>query len=77
MALMEPESAFTPKHHIVFHLLLRSDFFGNPKGYSAWLSEAKNKVLKLACRETSQATFESSVLLRMQELLAPRKRELP
>jgi len=74
MALMEPEDAFTPKHHILVHLLFRSSFFGNPKSYATWLSEANNKTLKLACRETSQATFESSVLLRMQALLAAKKR---
>ena len=77
LALMEAENAYTPKHHIMVHLLFMSWFFGNPKSYSAWLSEAKNKTLKLACRETSQATFESSVLLRMRELLAVKKRRAP
>ena len=74
MALMEPEDAFTPRHHIVFHMLDRIWFFGNPRWYSTWESEAKNKVLKLACRDTSQATFEQSVLLRMSELLKPSKK---
>ena len=77
MALMEPEGVFIPKHHIILHLLLRSDFFGNPKCYSAWLSEAKNRLLKQACRDTSQATFDASVLLRMQKLLLLKKRPAP
>lgn len=69
MACMEQEGVFQPKHHIMFHLLAKSEHFGNPTQYSTWRSEALSKTLKAACRQTSQATFERSVLLRMQELL--------
>ncbi len=70
MACMEPEDAYTPKHHILFHLLYRSDKLGNPRYYASWQSEAKNKLLKLSCRAVSQATFEATVLFRMKHVLA-------
>lgn len=40
----------TPKRHIVAHLLEKSTFLGNPRRHAAWLDEALNKYLKLACR---------------------------
>jgi hypothetical protein len=70
IACMEPEDAYTPKHHILFHLLYRSDYLGNPRHYASWQSEAKNKLLKASCRNVSQATFEATVLFRMKSVLA-------
>jgi hypothetical protein len=70
MACMEADDAYTPKHHILFHLLYRSDWLGNPRFYASWQSEAKNKLLKASCRNVSQATFEATVLFRMKSVLA-------
>jgi hypothetical protein len=70
MACMEPDDMYTPKHHILFHLLFRSCQLGNPKYYASWQSEAKNKVLKMSCRAVSQATFSATVLFRMKHVLA-------
>ena len=58
------------KHHLMFHPLYRAASLGNPRLYSSWLSEAKNKVLKMACRQVSQATFEATVLFRMRAALS-------
>ena len=69
MAAMEPDETYTPKHHLIMHLLSRINYFGNPRKYSTWLDESWNRTLKLACREVSQASFEASVLLRMREIL--------
>ena len=69
MALMTPYNVFTPKHHLVFHLLGNVSRQGNPRRYAVWLDESLNKTLKQACRQTSQATFELSVLSRMRDLL--------
>ena len=78
LELMEPDEAWTPKHHVIFHMLFRADWLGNPRFYSAWRSEALNKVLKGSCRQVSQATFEATVLLKMarvlQELVSQHKR---
>jgi hypothetical protein len=69
MTCMEPDDMFTPKHHILFHLLYRSGQLGNPRYYASWQSEAKNKLLKSSCRAVSQATFEATVLFRMKHVL--------
>jgi hypothetical protein len=69
VALMSADEIFVPKHHIVFHLLDRVKWFGNPRLYATWLDEALNKTLKAICRQTSQSTFERSVLWRMREVL--------
>ena len=58
-----------PKRHLFVHLLSKINWFGNPTRYSVWLDEGLNHRLKLACRTVSQSTFETFLLLRMQELL--------
>ena len=75
LACMEVEDCFTPKHHMMFHLLRRCDRLGNPRLHAAWLSEAKNKTLKMACRTTNQASCECSILFRMRELLQKWERQ--
>jgi hypothetical protein len=57
-----------PKRHLFVHLLARIRYFGNPMRYAVWLDEGLNHRLKLACRTVSQHTFETFLLLRMQEL---------
>jgi hypothetical protein len=78
IALIEADEQYKPKHHIVFHLINKMRWHGNPRLYNTWLDEALNKTLKGSCRQTSQATFERAVLLRMSSLLArPFKRAAP
>jgi len=69
VALMTPFECFTPKHHIVFHLLRNMGRQGNPLVYATWFDESLNKVLKTACKNAAAATFYPGVLLRMRELL--------
>jgi hypothetical protein len=66
---MQPFDVMTPKHHIIWHLLLNTGHQGNPAYYATWFDEALNKVLKQSCRQTSQLNFEASVLMRMREIL--------
>ena len=73
ISLMRDVGDFIPKHHLMWHMLENLGFQGNPLHYACWLDEALNKVLKAACRDTSQATFEGSVLMRMRYLLADRR----
>jgi hypothetical protein len=78
LALTEDlEATHIPKRHVIFHLMEQLEFLGNPRFYNVWYDEAVNKLLKDACREISQATFEHSLLVRMPELLreACRKRK--
>ena len=58
-----------PKRHLMFHLICRSLFFGNPRRYAVWEDEGLNRELKKHCRTVSQRTFESFLLLRMRETL--------
>jgi hypothetical protein len=71
---MEPEDAYTPKHHILFHVLYRSGQLGNPRYYVSWQSEAENKLLKMSCQAFSQATFEPTVLFRMKQVLLKQRK---
>ena len=59
----------TPKRHALTHMILKTPRQGNPRGYANWLDESLNKVLKAACREISQSTFEPFILMTMPELL--------
>ena len=58
-----------PKRHMVLHLLRGIQWFGNPRAYANWVDETLNRMLKSACRTTSQQTFEPSVTLRMAVML--------
>jgi hypothetical protein len=69
MELMRPFDAFIPKHHVIFHPLLETMDKGNPWYYGSWLDESLNKILKAACKNASQMTFEETVLSKMVELL--------
>jgi hypothetical protein len=71
IALMAPFGVYTPKHHIIYHLLEKIGYQGNPREYACWLDESLNRQLKGACRNVSQATFEHSVLLAMRDLMRP------
>lgn len=62
--------AMIPKRHLTCHLLLSQCRLGNPLRFANWRDESLNKVLKQACRNTSQRTFEIGVLLRMRQKLA-------
>ena len=62
----------SPKRHLFTNLLIGVVHHGNPKRYANWLNESDNRTLKLACRTVSQTTFETFLLLRMQELLSVR-----
>ena len=55
---------------MVLHLLRRMPFWGNPRCFSEWADEGLNKLLKGACRQVSQATFEVAVLSSMNALLS-------
>jgi len=69
--LIGPFRNYIPKHHIVYHILEKSRWFGNPKMYACWMDESWNKQLKGCCRNVSQATFEVSNLFSMRDLLRP------
>jgi len=71
MALMSTFCCFKPKHHVIYHILEKSIWFGNPTLYDCWLDESLNKNLKAACRMQSQLTFEPCVLFAMRKILRP------
>ena len=63
------EVLHTPKRHLIAHMIQTIPLLGNPRMYANWLDESLNKVLKKACHEISQATFEQSLLIRMPDIL--------
>ena len=62
-------SLFSPKRHVIVHMLQGVLWFGNPRFYANWEDESLNKTLKKACRLVSQVTFEPGLLLRMPEVM--------
>ena len=60
---------YTPKHHLVFHMIIRSDLHGNPWLDATFIDESLNKELKQCCRLSHQVTFEWSVLVKVEEVL--------
>ena len=69
MAIMQDHDVFSPKHHLMFHLVMRSVVHGNPWMDATFLDESLNKELKQCCRFSHQATFEYTVLLKITEVL--------
>ena len=63
MAIMEIHDPFVPKHHLMFHCIMRSVFHGNPWLDATFLDESLNKELKQCCRYAHQTTFESTMIL--------------
>ena len=69
VGLMVPFEVYIPKHHVIFHLLHRSNYFGNPSYYATWHDESLNQLLKASCKNASVVCWEATVLLKMSELL--------
>ena len=62
-------SIFTPKHHLMVHLILRAIFQGNPSFAAVWRDEGYNKNLKQCLRNVHQMNFESRGLIKFKALL--------
>ena len=69
MAIMRDQDAYQPKHHLMYHMILRAVEHGNPWLDATFLDESLNKELKQCCRHAHQSTFESSVILKIGEVL--------
>ena len=69
LTVSEPLDLFTPKAHLMVHLILRAGFHGNPLSYQCFLDESLNSVLKKTARNCHQAKFESSLMLKLEVVL--------
>jgi hypothetical protein len=69
MKAAEPMESFTPKFHLMFHVILRVGFQGNPILYQTFQDEGLNKVLKRVLRYCHQAAFERMALVKVSEAL--------
>jgi len=58
-----------PKLHLMFHLHADIPWHGNPRMYAVWRDETLNRVLKMACRQVSQQTFDASLLVRFPYIM--------
>ena len=70
ISLMVPFGCYTPKHHIVYHLLGNLWTHGSPNMYANWVDEALNRTLKQVCKNVAQRCFDTTVLLRMRDILS-------
>ena len=77
VALMVPFQVFAPKVHIMSHLLARQKQMGNPLAYANFWDEELNRTLKASCKNCAQVVFETSVLLRLRDLMASPARKRP
>ena len=69
--IMSAELEFEmPKSHMMFHMLVRAQFLGNPLRYQTFLDESLNKTMKRVLRLCHQANFERSALLKLTETLS-------
>ena len=59
----------TPKFHLMFHVLLRMGFQGNPLRYQTFVDEGLNKTLKRVLRLCHQRAFERMALVKVAEAL--------
>ncbi len=60
---------YTPKHHLMIHVLHRADLQGNPWFYHTFLDESMNKELKKVLRLCHQSTFETTGLYKVSRHL--------
>ena len=58
-----------PKHHLMYHLIRRAAYQGNPWHYTVFLDESLNKLLKRMLRLCHQVKFEVMALAKGRELL--------
>ena len=68
-SVAEDLELFTPKVHLMYHLILRSAEHGNPWRYHTFLDEGLNRVLKRTLRLCHQCAFESLALIKINDLL--------
>ena len=73
LRLIEGLNLETPKHHLWTHLVAQSQWLGNPRTFQNFLNESDNKTLKMVCRHASQATFETNILHKMNEIMRPER----
>ena len=69
VACMAPFDTYTPKYHIMFHLVKNIEWHGNPNAYATWLDESLSRVLKAACKNASTANFGQTDSVKMRDLL--------
>jgi len=76
LALARPLEIFTPKAHLMLHIVLRASWMGSPAAYTTFLDEALNSNLKSVLHLVHQTNFERQGLAKFGEALArPAKRK--
>ena len=69
MAIAEELEAWTPKAHLMYHLIIKSVRQGNPLRYQVFADESLNRILRDALRLCHQTRFEQLGMVKMQEIL--------
>ena len=69
VALMSDYGVFTPKSHLMAHVIHRAPTHGNPWLYACFLDEGLNKQLKSCLRLCHQANFEAMAFVKIEQTL--------
>ena len=70
MKVVEPLEMYTPKFHLMYHLVRRLAFQGNALLYQTFVDESLNKTLKKVLRLCHQCAFERMALVKLAEALS-------
>ena len=70
MRVVEPLWLYTPKAHLMYHLIQRMPFQGNPVTYQTFVDESLNRILKRVVRLVHQANFEPLAMCKLHEALS-------
>ena len=68
--LVEPFEIDLPKNHLLYHIVWRSEWQGNPWTYTCFWDESLNKSLKKCLRLCHQANFERRAFTRIAHILS-------
>jgi len=77
--LMKKDNIYRPKWHLMFHIIARSQWMGNPRFYATWADEGCQRILKSVLQNCHQMTFEASCYSKLEGALsmaAGKKRKL-
>lgn len=68
---VDADLPWTPKMHLMLHLVHQCREFGNPRAVATWLDEGLNRQLAAVCKTSHALVWHRRVLATMSHLLGP------
>ena len=69
MWLVTPWQIFTPKAHLMIHMLQRAAYLGAPSTYDCFKDEGYNRNLKQVLKNVSQLSFDTHCLAKLEKAM--------